>query len=158
MATAQTLCSLFASKAPLDDILECFSKEHHCCYEHGLPTLAPFLGRPFNNARDYFTLISSLLDYDDMTFFDYMVDVDTRQVSVQGKARFTYRSTKSSWEETFVYRLSFDEEAKITDYQVWADSGAAYLASKGDILKIIVIPEKKSERKSFQPEHPGNGG
>jgi hypothetical protein len=133
LETAQTLCNLFATKGPLDDILECFSKEHHCCYEHGLPTLAPFLGRPFHNARDYFSLIATLLDYDEMTFFDYMVDVETRQVSVKGKARFTYKSTKSSWDEIFVYRLSFDKEAKITDYQVWADSGAAYLASKGEI-------------------------
>lgn len=29
--------------------------------------------------------------------------------------------------------LDFDDEGKVTDYQVWADSGAAYLASKGQL-------------------------
>ncbi len=29
--------------------------------------------------------------------------------------------------------LDFDDEAKVTDYQVWADSGAAFLARKGQL-------------------------
>lgn len=43
-----------------------------------------------------------------------------------------------SWDETFTYSLDFDDELKVTDYQVWADSGAAYLARLGklDDLKV----------------------
>jgi len=49
-------------------------------------------------------------------------------VSVKGRAKFTWIETGQIWDETFTYSLDFDDESKITDYQVWADSGAAYLA------------------------------
>lgn len=39
----------------------------------------------------------------------------------------------NEWNERFAYMLDFDDEGKVTDYQVWADSGAAYLASKGQL-------------------------
>jgi hypothetical protein len=49
-------------------------------------------------------------------------------VSVKGRAKFTWIETGQTWDETFTYSLDFDDESKITNYQVWADSGAAYLA------------------------------
>lgn len=52
-------------------------------------------------------------------------------MSVKGQAKFTWIETCQSWDETFTYSLDFDDELKVTDYQVWADSGAAYLASIG---------------------------
>jgi hypothetical protein len=54
-------------------------------------------------------------------------------VSVKGRAKFTWIKTRQSWDETFTYTLDFDDEAKVTDYQVWADSGAAYLARLGQL-------------------------
>jgi len=52
--------------------------------------------------------------------------------SVRGRARFTWKSTGKAWDEIFVYRIQLDEEGKVLVYEVWADSGAAYLASIPD--------------------------
>jgi hypothetical protein len=55
------------------------------------------------------------------------------KVSVKGRAKFTWIETGQSWDETFTYSLDFDDESKVTDYQVWADSGAAFLARLGKL-------------------------
>lgn len=60
----------------------------------------------------------------------------TRKVSVKGRAKFTWVETAQSWDETFTYSLDFDDELKVTDYQVWADSGAAYLARLGKLDEL----------------------
>ncbi|EGN96790.1 hypothetical protein SERLA73DRAFT_184950 [Serpula lacrymans var. lacrymans S7.3] len=134
---AQALCDDFASKKDIDTLLSHFSTTHQCTLvEHGEPFLAPFLGRPFNGisgALMYFDLINKHLSYENMRFSEYVVDVEARKVSVKGKAKFTWIETDESWDETFAYMLDSDDELKITDYQVWADSGAAYLASKGEL-------------------------
>lgn len=52
------------------EVLSHFS-EDVLCFEHGLPDLAPFLGREFRGlqgARGYFELIGELLDFQDMSF------------------------------------------------------------------------------------------
>jgi hypothetical protein len=132
--SAESLCISFASKQPLETILSHFSTTHQtCCIEYGLPSFAPFLGRPFTDPKEYFTLISALLTYENMQFSEYMVDTEARKVNVKGKARFTWIETEQSWDEVFTYVLDFDDEAKVTDYQVWADSGACYLAREGKL-------------------------
>ncbi len=68
-----------------------------------------------------------------MSFGNYVVDAVARQVSVKGEARFTWKSTGKSWDEVFVYVLAFDDEMKVLRYEIWADSGAAYLASQGQL-------------------------
>ena len=68
-----------------------------------------------------------------MHFSEYIVDVEERRVAVKGKAEFTWISTNQKWNETFAYALDFDEKNKVTRYQVWADSGAAYLARIGEL-------------------------
>jgi hypothetical protein len=62
-----------------------------------------------------------------------MVDIEERKVAVKGEAEFKWIATENKWDETFVYVLDFDEEDKVKRYQVWADSGAAYLARKGEL-------------------------
>lgn len=64
--------------------------------------------------------------------------IRNHKVFVKGQATFTWIKTAQSWDETFTYSLDFDDELKVTDYQVWADSGAAYLARLGklDDLKV----------------------
>lgn len=135
--SAQSLCHDFAQKKDIQTILSHFSKRFQCtAIEYGLPNLAPFLGRPFTGLeaiKDYFTLVLDLVSYEDMTFSEYTVDIEARKVCVKGKAKFTWKSTEKSWDECFVYMLDFDDEAKVTNYQVWADSGAAYLARKGEL-------------------------
>lgn len=135
LAAAHHFCDSFATQKPLDDVLAHFS-EDAVCLEHGLQRLAPFLGREFsgtNGTKEYFTLIADLLSYEHMQFTEYIVDTDTSKVSVRGYAKFTWKSTGNSWDEVFTYRLAFNDQLKVARYEVWADSGAAYLASKGQL-------------------------
>lgn len=138
---SKSLCEAFATHKSLDEILDHFA-EDVICLEHGLPQLAEFLGREFHGlagAREYFQMIGDLLDFNHMIFSDYMVDVETRQVSVRGKARFLWKSTLNDWDEVFIYRLKFNDNHKITSYEVWADSGAVYLASRSELRRRIVL-------------------
>jgi hypothetical protein len=136
---SRALCEAFANHGSMDEIVACFSTRQPDdirLFEHGLPQLAPFLGRSFQGAQgiqEYFTVVAEALSYQEMSFSDYIVDAELRVVSVRGKAKFTWKSTGKSWDEVFIYRLQLDEEGKILVYEVWADSGAAYLASKGDL-------------------------
>jgi len=135
---ATSFCQAFATQAPPDKILlNHFSgTESISVLEHGLPQLAPFLGREFTGAdgvRKYFALIAGCLAYRDMRFSNYVVDPVTNKVSVRGQARFTWTATGQGWDEVFTYVLAFDHDFKVTSYEIWADSGAAYLASKGQL-------------------------
>ena len=137
LKSAESFCDSFANKKPIKEILSHFSTTHAtCCFEHGLPALAPFLGRAFTDPADYLDIISKCLTYENARYFAYMVDAETRKVNVQGSARFTWVETKESWDEVFTYVLDFDHEAKITDWKVWADSGAAYLAKEGRLKDL----------------------
>ncbi|KAF7976284.1 hypothetical protein HWV62_7186 [Athelia sp. TMB] len=134
---AKALCDDFAAKKDVQTLLSHFTKTYDCtAIEHGEPALAPFLGRPYNGlpgVQAYFTLLAGLLTHEDMRFSEWIVDSHTRKVSVKGQAKFTWIETAQSWDETFTYSLDFDHEFKVTDYQVWADSGAAYLARIGKL-------------------------
>lgn len=68
-----------------------------------------------------------------MAFSHLFVDPEVSKVSVRGRARFTWTSTRQSWNEVFTYVLEFDDDCKVLTYEIWADSGAAYLASKGEL-------------------------
>lgn len=72
LAAAQALCADFASKAPLTTLLDHFSTTHQVsAHEHGLPLLAPFLGRTFTGREgieEYFTLLQKYLTYEQMSF------------------------------------------------------------------------------------------
>lgn len=144
LTAAQNFCSAFAEKQSLPQILSNFtatSPSEIQIHEHGLPQLAPFLGRTFtgeDGAKEYFGILGECLSYEDMSFGDdgdWIVDVESGKVSVKGKARFTWTETGQSWDEVFVYVLGFDVgeegDGKVVRYEVWADSGAAYLARKG---------------------------
>jgi len=117
--------------------------------EHGHPSLAPFIGRLFTGRDEvarYFDLLTELLTFGKMRFSEYIVDVDTLKVTCKGCARFTWKETGQSWDEVFTYTLDFMEEGfldegpggprevKVRRYQVWADTGAAYLASRGELM------------------------
>lgn len=137
LKSAESLCNAFANKKSTEEVLSHFSTTHATsCFEHGLPALAPFLGRTFTKPAEYLSVIAKYLTYDNMKFFTYMVDVETCKVNVQGSARFTWIETNESWDEVFTYVLDFDHEAKITDWRIWADSGAAYLAREGKLKDL----------------------
>ena len=134
---AQGFCTAFADKKEVDEIMSHFSTSHTCsAIEYGESCLAPFLGKRFDGLeaiQSYFTLLSKYLSYKDMSFSEFVIDTEVQKVSCKGKAKFTWTETGQSWDETFAYMLDFDDEGRITDYQVWADSGAAYVASKGNL-------------------------
>ncbi|KAI1369199.1 transcription elongation factor S-II [Xylaria arbuscula] len=125
-------------------------------HEHGLAQLAPFLGRDYRGregARRYFETVAGYLSYEDMRFVEFVVDggddddEEEEEEGERGKRggkvadlssedmfwESGWTETKQSWDETFVYVLAFDGEAKLERYEVWADSGAAYLASRGEL-------------------------
>lgn len=135
LAASQSFCDSFALKSSPDTIFAHFSPSPDVLVlEHGLPQLAPFLGRDFrgqDGLREYFALLGKTLSYEDMSFSNFVVDDTQSKVSVRGQARFTWNSTGQSWDEVFTYVLELDEEIKVKVYEIWADSGAAYLASKG---------------------------
>lgn len=72
-----------------------------------------------------------------MRFGNYLVDEVESKVSVRGEAKFTWISSGQSWDEVFTYVLGFDEERKVVRYEVWADSGAAYLARRGELDELV---------------------
>ncbi|TFK80760.1 hypothetical protein K466DRAFT_591676 [Polyporus arcularius HHB13444] len=147
LQSAQALCDAFAAKADIDTLISHFSTTHQIsAVEHGLPALAPFLGRTFSgrtgteSVASYFELLQQHLTYEGMSFGTWVVDAEAQRVSVKGRAKFTWTEGDGkgqSWDEQFAYILDFDQDAKITDYQVWADSGAAYLARRGELSKVI---------------------
>ncbi|OCH87390.1 hypothetical protein OBBRIDRAFT_837434 [Obba rivulosa] len=155
LASAQALCDAFATKADVETLLSHFSSTHQIsAIEHGLPLAAPFLGRRFTGRTGptsvpvYFQLLSKYLTYDSMSFSEWVVDTHAGKVSVKGAAKFTWTEGKGdgqSWDEEFVYVLDFDEECKVTDYQVWADSGAAYLAHRGELADKVKEFEQENK-------------
>ncbi|OQU98011.1 hypothetical protein CLAIMM_03852 isoform 1 [Cladophialophora immunda] len=142
LSAAQAFCNAFASKEAPNKIFSHFSSSDDVlALEHGLPQLAPFLGREFRGQRgleEYFGLLSSNLQYENMRFSNFVVDAHVLKVSVRGEAKFTWTKTGQSWDEVFTYVLEFDKENKVKVYEIWADSGAAYLASKGELLNVLL--------------------
>lgn len=145
---AQALCSAFASAASIPELLSHFtSNPLPIAHEHGLPSLAPFLGRTFtglDGVARYFELVARLLRYEKMEFDpedQWVVDPVAMAVCVRGYARFIWNETGEAWDETFCYRIALAEDAqgrglKVQEYRVWADTGAAYLARTGKLKEV----------------------
>ena len=75
LVAAEALCSDFAGKAQLPDLMSHFSTTHQIsALEHGEPYLAPFLGRRFEgrhgdtSVEAYFSLLQQYITYEDMRF------------------------------------------------------------------------------------------
>lgn len=150
LRSTKKLCRIFASHGTIEEIASCFTSSSSSSsstdnrirlLEHGTPSeRVPFLGRTFyglDGIYDYFSLVSETLEYTNMSFSDYSLDENLKIVTVRGTATFTWKATQKSWDEIFIYRIQLDTETgddendnnKIMIYEVWADSGAAYLAS-----------------------------
>jgi hypothetical protein len=139
LTAATSFCNAFSTSAPPSEILTNHFTRHHddiLVHEHGQPQLAPFLGRTFRGAdglTQYLSVIAECLSYENMRFTEYIVDAEARKVSVKGEGRFTWKSTGQSWDEAFAFVLEFDGENRVKRYEIWADSGAAWLASRGEL-------------------------
>ncbi|KAH8426678.1 uncharacterized protein LDX57_004412 [Aspergillus melleus] len=165
LTRTHSLLNAFSSPStPLPALLSNFTPNDPWALEHGLPRLAPFLGRKYTGLeglKEYFTLLAETLEIEWMRFEGegaWVVDLGEhqqghgdkegegegeRKVSLRGEARFKWKSTGQAWEETFAYRIGFvdDEErggddVKVKSYEVWADTGAAYLARVGGLDRL----------------------
>lgn len=66
----------------------------------------------------------------------WVVDEVSMAVHLRGSAHFIWKSTDQGWDEIFVYRIGLaveGGEVKVSEYLVWADTGAAYLARIGKL-------------------------
>ncbi|KAK1140485.1 hypothetical protein N8T08_010330 [Aspergillus melleus] len=173
LARVHSLLDAFSSPTtPLPELLSNFTSRDPWALEHGLPGLAPFLGRKYtglDGLKEYFTLLAETLEIEWMRFEGeegWVVDVGhqekqrqghgnkegegggemERKVSLRGGARFKWKSTGQAWEERFAYRIGLvdDEDGggggggdvKVKSYEVWADTGAAYLARVGELDRL----------------------
>jgi hypothetical protein len=148
LCAAQSLCGDFSAGCPTAVLLSHFATTlPPTAIEHGHPDLAPFLGRSFlgrDEVARYFDMIASLLTFENMRFSDYVIDTDILSVSCKGQARFTWKETNQCWDEVFTYTLNFVEEGprdahrevRVRKYQVWADTGALWLASQGKLEEL----------------------
>lgn len=143
------LCAAFSTGADIPTLLSTFTTSPTpCIYEHGLSSLAPFLGRTFSGQDGltrYFNLLSEKLGVEGMDLDgekDWIVDTENAVVCLKGKARFVSKATGQGWNEVFIYKISLAEEEgdgegkdgwKVRVYEVWADTGAAYLAARGEL-------------------------
>ncbi|KAB8077595.1 hypothetical protein BDV29DRAFT_153658 [Aspergillus leporis] len=144
-----SLCKAFSTSAPLPVLLSNFTTSPEpTALEHGLPSLAPFLGRSFTGHEGlttYFGLLADYLAIEKMDFESdnkWVVDETTMAVSLRGNARFKWKETGQAWDETFAYRIGLQEEGvggevKVVVYEVWADTGAAYLARIGALEGVL---------------------
>ncbi|OQE29519.1 hypothetical protein PENSTE_c002G03303 [Penicillium steckii] len=145
------LQALTSSPSSIQNVLKTFTTNPApLIYEHGLPQLAPFLGRPFtgvDGVRRYFEILGETLSIEKMTFEDeeaWVVDTSASAVVLRGNARFTWKGTGQAWDETFIYRIRLavdlggaPGELKVSEYRVWADTGAAYLARCGELSEVL---------------------
>ncbi|RAL12246.1 uncharacterized protein BO97DRAFT_368952, partial [Aspergillus homomorphus CBS 101889] len=142
-----TFLSNLTTQSPLTPTLLANFSGDIRIHEHGLPALAPFLGRDYVGlaaAKEYFECMGSHLRYEGMRFEDearWVVDAEAGVVVVRGWARFVARATGQGWAEGFVYRLRIGEDedsgdVKVKEYLVWADTGAAYLALRGELGEL----------------------
>jgi hypothetical protein len=139
LTAATSFCNSFSRSDPPSMILETHFTRNHpsiLVHEHGLAKLAPFLGRAFRGADgllQYLSVIAECLSFENMRFTEYIIDTEAHKASVRGEARFTWKSTGQTWDEVFTYLLLFDAENRVERYEIWADSGAAWLASRGEL-------------------------
>ncbi|KAL4754884.1 hypothetical protein BDW72DRAFT_189858 [Aspergillus terricola var. indicus] len=143
-----SLLDAFATSSDLTTLLNTFTTvPPPTAHEHGLPQLAPFLGRTFtgrDQVEEYFTLLNEHLRIESMRFDDekeWAVDLETDVICLKGHARFVSKESEEGWDEVFIYRIGLVEdedmkEVKVRNYEVWADTGAAYLAAKGELKRL----------------------
>jgi hypothetical protein len=160
LSTTKILQSFTTSQVPL-------------IYEHGLPQLAPFLGRRFTGAEGvvrYFELLGETLSIEEMRFEDeggWVVDGTAQAVVLRGQGRFCWKGTEQVWDETFIYRVGLvvegggdgdgHVEVKVCEYRIWADTGAAYLARCGWLNEVLVDGDRNSYEEERYQDVLGSG-
>ncbi|KAJ5668391.1 uncharacterized protein N7477_006961 [Penicillium maclennaniae] len=154
-AVQSLLSALTTPSTPKSTLLSTFTTNPPpLCFEHGLPQLAPFLGRSFTGQEGishYFDLLSQHLNIQNMNFeldTAWVVDEVSMTVCLRGNAKFVWKSTDQAWDETFIYRIVVAEDAgkglKVQEYRVWADTGAAYLARLGRLGLLVTVGEMEN--------------
>lgn len=149
VTAAKALCDDFAQGKPVGQLLQHFTEHEAVAIEHGDPSLAEWLGREYIGHKEigeYFQTIADTLNCDNISYEELFVDEEELRVGLKGKARWTYKKTGKSWEETFINVLEYAEgesegedshrELKVRKYSVWADTGAV---SSGSPVTFNVV-------------------
>lgn len=181
LTPARSLLTALTTSASIPTLLTHFTRDPYpTAHEHGLPALAPFLGRTFtgtDGVARYFEVLGEMLGIERMEFEgeeEWVVDTEAMVVVVRGEARFFSRRTGEGWDERFVYRLGMAEDVsldpddggrmkglKVQEYLVWADTGAAYLALNGNLGEVTAgssaSASGKGTRKSMDRKRSGCG-
>ncbi|KAL4778240.1 hypothetical protein BJX76DRAFT_362919 [Aspergillus varians] len=146
-AATASLCTAFSTGADIPTLLSTFTTSPAPqIHEHGHPGLTPFLGRTFtgrDGVTDYFNILDVNLGVEEMWFDEeqsWVVDTENKVVCLRGRARFVSKVSGEKWDEVFIYRISLaaEEEGgwKVRVYEIWADTGAAYLAGRGELRNL----------------------
>ncbi|KAL4884819.1 hypothetical protein BJY04DRAFT_170861 [Aspergillus karnatakaensis] len=147
------LTTALTSGADLNTLLSTFTVSPAAiAHEHGHPKLATFLGRTFRGHKgvgEYFTLVERQMRIKEMEFnreCDWVVDAEKKTVCLRGRGVWENKLTSEQWVEIFAYRVELAEEEwegckdkgelKVKSYEVWADTGAAFLAEKGKLRNM----------------------
>ncbi|KAJ5930581.1 hypothetical protein N7466_006074 [Penicillium verhagenii] len=153
IAPVRSLLNTLTTPNPISTITSTFTtKPAPIAHEYGLPQLAPFLGHTYTGIDGpegisvYFGILVETLDIKSMTFepeSNWLVDDTNMAICLRGSAKFIWRQTGQWWDETFIYRIvlakdtSEDDDKRdqylVSEYKVWADTGAAYLARTGGL-------------------------
>lgn len=115
----------------------------------------PAVGEYFDLLAQHLTISEARFDDED----DWVVDTQNMTVCLRGRARFTSIQTQESWNETFMWRVALSEELggdsepprdgqglKVQEYRVWADTGAAYLACRGELTSLGPVSVRSVKR------------
>ncbi|KAL4873539.1 hypothetical protein BDV12DRAFT_80300 [Aspergillus spectabilis] len=147
------LTTAFASRAPLGTLVSQFTVLPAAqAREHGHPKLGTFMGHTFighKGVGEYFNLVEKQMRLREIIFddeSDWVVDTEKSVVCLRGKARWQDKLSEEEWDEIFAYRVALAEEEseqskekgelKVRFYEVWADTGAAFLANGGSLRHL----------------------
>ncbi|KAF8897204.1 hypothetical protein BD779DRAFT_357420 [Infundibulicybe gibba] len=122
LAAAKAFCDAFSRKEEISTSSPIF-RQHTQCQRLNMviQSWLPSWGKHFRDSQE---------------FEHFVVDSEGCKIALKGKGTFTWVSTGESWDETFAWMLDFDDEGRVTEYQVWADSGSAYLARIGKLREV----------------------
>lgn len=93
---------------------------------HGMHGMTVLHGRRLA-AREYFYLLFAVLRITNTVFSDIAISKENMSAYISGSTKAEWTTVGRFWNETFVYKLSFELKSgvyKIKEFEAWGDSGA----------------------------------
>lgn len=117
-AAESLFADIAAEKSPKDLLLH-FSTTHAVTIQHdyaNAPSPTPFSGH--HAVRSYFDLLAMHWKRDEMKYYNCTMDADENKVIMNGRVRWTWRTSKRSWREVFRCTLEFDDNIKVKSFTI----------------------------------------